>query len=153
MSLHNVIPDDCTYLTALFEAGWLIDTGVLGLYGRNKVFEDVVERVSALIGRWGQGKQVEVLRFPPAMSRAVLEESGHWRNFPEQIGAVFGFCGDDLNHQRLLKCLDRQEDWAEHLDADVDACGLLAGLSDHGSARQFTGTRTLDRHLLLLLPS
>jgi len=107
--------NDGTYLKQLFDSGLLISTGVDGLYGRSEQFEDVVERVSDLIGAWGQDKQVELLRFPPAMSRKVLEESGYWANFPDQIGSVFSFCGDDRGHQRLLKCLDNQEDWTEDL--------------------------------------
>ena len=59
------------------------------------------------------GKQVEVILFPPVMSRQVLEESGYWNNFPDQLGTVFSFHGDERRHQRLLKCLDNQEDWTE----------------------------------------
>lgn len=105
--------DNPSYLQRLLASGLLVSTGVDGLYGRSERFEDVVERVSALIGAWGDDKDVEVLRFPPAMSRKVLEESGYWSNFPDQIGSVFSFCGDDRKHQRLLKCLDNQEDWTE----------------------------------------
>lgn len=105
--------DAPTYLDDLLEAGLLISTGVDGLYGRSATFEDVVERVNALIGRWGNGKEVEVLRFPPAMNRTILEESGYFKHFPDQIGSVFCFSGDEVRHQRLLACLDRQEDWTE----------------------------------------
>jgi len=102
-----------TYLQALLAKGLLIATGVDGLYGRSEVFEDVVDRVNTLISAWGEGKEVEVLRFPPAMSRQVLEESGYWQNCPDQIGTVFSFCGDERSHQRLLTCLDKQDDWTE----------------------------------------
>lgn len=105
--------DGTTYLQRLLSAGLLISTGVDGLYGRSEMFEDVVERVSDLIGDWGAEKEVEVIRFPPVMSRQVLEESGYWSNFPDQLGAVFSFHGDERRHQRLLKCLDKQEDWTE----------------------------------------
>ncbi|MGI4858780.1 MAG: amino acid--[acyl-carrier-protein] ligase [Janthinobacterium lividum] len=111
--VSNDASDERTYLQQLFAAGLLVPTGVDGLYGRSAIFEDVVERISDLIGAWGDDKPVEVLRFPPAMSRQVLEESGYWANFPTQIGSVFSFCGDDRSHQRLLKCLDNQEDWTE----------------------------------------
>ncbi|WP_080494808.1 amino acid--[acyl-carrier-protein] ligase [Burkholderia ubonensis] len=102
-----------SYLATLINAGLLISTGVEGLYGRNATFEDVVDKLSELIGRWGTGKDVEVLRFPPAMNRQILEQSGYWKHFPDQIGSVFCFSGDELRHQRLLKCLDNQEDWTE----------------------------------------
>lgn len=114
---HTEIVDAQTaappYLHRLIEAGLLVPTGVDGLYGRSAAFEEVVERVDDLIDAWAVGKAVETLRFPPAMSRKVLEESGYWRNCPDQIGTVFSFCGDDRQHQRLLACLDKQDDWTE----------------------------------------
>jgi len=97
------------YLNALLAHGLLISTDVAGLYGRSARFEDVVERVNLMIGAWGAGRDVEVLRFPPAMSRQLLEQSGYLRGFPDQVGTVFGFCGDDRAHRRLLQCLDRQD--------------------------------------------
>ncbi|RQR48766.1 amino acid--[acyl-carrier-protein] ligase [Burkholderia sp. Bp9126] len=105
--------DGNTYLADLLKAGLLVSTGVDGLYGRSAIFEDVVERLSEMIGRWGSGRDVEVLRFPPAMNRQILEQSDYWKNFPDQIGSIFCFSGDELRHQRLLKCLDNQEDWTE----------------------------------------
>lgn len=104
------------FLDALIGKGLLVPTGVDGLYGRNAVFEDVVEHIDAMVGRWADGRQTEAMRFPPAMSRKVLEESGYWANCPDQIGTVFSFCGDDSSHQRLLKCLDKQEDWTEDVN-------------------------------------
>ncbi|AJK49982.1 amino acid--[acyl-carrier-protein] ligase [Burkholderia plantarii] len=108
-------PDPDGFLIELLDAGLLIATGVDGLYGRGAAFEEVVERVNGLIGRWGAGKEVEVIRFPPAMNRQILEEAGYWQHFPDQIGSVFCFSGDELRHQRLLKCLDNQEDWTEDM--------------------------------------
>jgi len=103
------------YLEELLAHGLLVSTGVEGLYGRSAVFEDVVEHISALVGAWGSDRPVEVLRFPPAMSRKLLEDSGYLRNFPDQVGSVFTFCGNDRDHSRLLRCLDKQEDWTESL--------------------------------------
>ena len=105
--------DSPTFLQQVIDAGLLISTGVDGLYGRSATFEDVVERISDLIGAWGADKPVEVLRFPPAMSRQVIEESGYWANFPTQLGSVFSFCGDDRSHQRLLKALDKGDEWTD----------------------------------------
>jgi seryl-tRNA synthetase len=105
-----------SFLDALLDKGLLIATGVDGLYGRSALFEDVIERVNDMVSAWGAGKSIEVLRFPPAMSAKVLEESGYWKNCPDQVGAIFSFCGDDRAHQRLLKCLDNQEDWTEDVE-------------------------------------
>ena len=100
-----------TFLEQLFERGLLIPSDVDGLYGRGQVFEDVVERISDLIGAWGVEHGADVMRFPPAMSRTLLEQSGYLKNFPQLAGTVFSFCGNDFNHSRVLKCLDDGEDW------------------------------------------
>ncbi|AKJ68891.1 seryl-tRNA synthetase [Pandoraea thiooxydans] len=95
-----------SYLESLLDQGLLIDTGLEGVYGRSEAFEEVVDSVSALIGMWGLSHQAELLRFPPAMGRATLEQSGYLANFPQLAGAVYSFCGGEAEHQRLLRCLD-----------------------------------------------
>ncbi|MCG1042552.1 amino acid--[acyl-carrier-protein] ligase [Mycetohabitans sp. B8] len=100
-----------SFLEQLFERGLLIPSDVDGLYGRGAVFEDVIERISDLIGAWGVERGADVMRFPPAMSRTLLEQSGYLKNFPQLAGTVFSFCGNDFSHPRLLACLDKGEDW------------------------------------------
>lgn len=100
-----------SFLEQLFERGLLIPSDVDGLYGRGAVFEDVVERISDLIGAWGVERDADVMRFPPAMSRTLLEQSGYLKNFPQLAGTVFSFCGNDFSHSRLLACLDNGEEW------------------------------------------
>jgi seryl-tRNA synthetase len=105
--------DGAAFLNQLFERGLLIPSDVDGLYGRGAIFEDVVERISDLIGAWGVERGADVLRFPPAISRTLLEQSGYLQNFPQLAGTVFSFCGSDLDHRRLLKCLDDGNDWTD----------------------------------------
>ncbi|WP_418939781.1 amino acid--[acyl-carrier-protein] ligase [Paraburkholderia bryophila] len=99
---------------ALVEAGLLISTGVRGLFGRSGQFERVVEALDALITRLGADQQAEVLRFPPAMSRPEFEHSEYLKGFPQLAGTVHSFCGGEQEHQRVLQCLEHQEDWTEH---------------------------------------
>ena len=91
--------DGAAFLNQLFERGLLIPSDVDGLYGRGAIFEDVVERISDLIGAWGVERGADVLRFPPAISRTLLEQSGYLQNFPQLAGTVFSFCGSDLDHR------------------------------------------------------
>jgi seryl-tRNA synthetase len=102
-----------SFLEQLFQRGLLIPSDVDGLYGRGREFEEVVERISDLIGAWGVAHQADVLRFPPAMSRTLLEQSGYLKNFPQLAGTIFSFCGSDFDHPRLMKCLDDAQDWTE----------------------------------------
>ena len=95
----------------LVEAQILIPSGVEGLYGRSGVFESVVDGIDALISRLGRDHAAEVVRFPPAMPRSVLETSGYLNGFPHLAGTVHCFCGDERAHQALLQCVEAGEDW------------------------------------------
>ncbi|AIO37075.1 amino acid--[acyl-carrier-protein] ligase [Burkholderia cenocepacia] len=98
----------------LIEAGLLVSTGIQGLFGRSESFERVVEALDAFVTRIGADQQAEVLRFPPAISRLEFERSEYMKSFPQLAGSVHSFCGDERQHQRLLQCLDRGEDWTEN---------------------------------------
>lgn len=98
-------------LDQLFATGLLIPTGVDGLYGRSGVFEDIVDRLEALITRYGDNDGAEVFRFPPAIARPEFERSGYMRSFPQLVGTVHCFCGDERAHRGLLRCMDANEDW------------------------------------------
>jgi seryl-tRNA synthetase len=102
-----------SYLDQLIGAGLLVPTGVVGLYGRSGVFEDVIVRFEALVTSVGGQDGAEVLRFPPAMTRSQLETSGYLKSFPQLAGAVHSFCGGDHEHMSLLAKLDAKEDWAD----------------------------------------
>jgi seryl-tRNA synthetase len=104
----------------LIRHGHLLPTGVDGLYGRGEAFEGVVAAVDAMVGRLAGDDRVEVLRFPPAMSRAGFEASGYFRNFPQLTAGVSCFCGDDAAHRRALACTPEEGGWASHMQpADV----------------------------------
>jgi hypothetical protein len=62
-------------------------TAANGVQGRTAVFEDVIGGLTALITRH-RPVGAEVLRFPPVMSRALLEKSGYLKSFPHLLGCV-----------------------------------------------------------------
>ena len=101
------------FLDRLFDAGLLIDTGVDGLYGRSGQFEDVIAAFERLIDRFGGADGAEAIRFPPGMNRAYFETSGYMKSFPQLAGTVHSFCGSELDHMSLLKCMDADEDWSK----------------------------------------
>ena len=70
--------------------------GVDGVYARTRLYEDVVERLSALISRQRE-PGTEVLRFPPVMSRRELEKSGYLKSFPNLLGCVCALHGSEAD--------------------------------------------------------
>src|ERR1700733_4967672 len=92
-------------------AGLLIPSGVDGILARSARFEAVVDGLDALAGRTGAIDRPEVLRFPPAMVSAQLVRSGYLKSFPQLLGTIHCFCGNDAAHRALLRCVDDGEDW------------------------------------------
>ena len=101
----------------LVEAGLLKRTGVPGVYGRGVVFEAVVDAVDALVSETGRADRPEVVRFPPLLSRRHLERSEYLESFPNLVGSVHSFVGDERAHRDLLACVSTGKDWADHLAA------------------------------------
>jgi seryl-tRNA synthetase len=102
-----------TLLDQMIASGLLIPTGVDGLYGRSGLFEDVIARFEALVTEIGKDDGAEVLRFPPGVSRQLIQTSGYMKSFPQLAGTVHSFCGSDHDHAELLAKIDAGEDWTE----------------------------------------
>jgi seryl-tRNA synthetase len=79
---------------AAMKAKLFFDTGVDGVYARTGLYEGVVEALTALISAH-RPRGAEVLRFPPVMSRAQIEQHGYLESFPNLLGAVSCLCGDE----------------------------------------------------------
>ena len=100
-----------TLLDRLIADGLLIPSGVDGIYARSIRFERIVDALDALVGRVGAPDGPEVLRFPPAMPRSSLVRSGYLKSFPQLLGTIHCFCGNEADHRALLHCVDANEDW------------------------------------------
>jgi seryl-tRNA synthetase len=96
----------------MVEAGLLIPSGVDGVPARSVRFEAVVDALDALAGRTGAGDKPEGLRFPPAMVRSQLVRSGYLKSFPQLLGTIHCFCGNEAAHRAMLRCVDDGEEWA-----------------------------------------
>lgn len=103
------------YLDELVAHGLLIPSGVAGVYGRGGIFEQVIDRFDALVSRAGAELAPEVMRFPPIFNRRHYEKIDHIRNFPDLMGSVHTFTGDDPAHRRMLGKFERAEDWSRDL--------------------------------------
>ena len=101
----------------LVRAGLLIPLGVRGLYARSGVFEGIVQGIESLVSREGAWQQAEVMRFPPVFARAHYQRLDHIANFPDLLGSVHCFFGDEREHRAMLSELETGSDWTGHLRA------------------------------------
>ncbi|MEN3287908.1 MAG: hypothetical protein V7634_2208 [Bradyrhizobium sp.] len=88
--------------------------GAEGVYARTALYEDVVERLAALITRH-RDDGTEVIRFPPVMSRAQLEKSGYLKSFPNLLGCVCGLHGSERDINAAVSRFEAGGDWTTSL--------------------------------------
>ncbi len=108
--------DFAAFHRQLLEAGVLVPTGVDGLYGRSRTFERVAAGVVGLVDTWADELGAERLQFPPVVARATFERTNYIESFPDLMGSVHVFRGDDRDHAELLRRLEADKDWPELLE-------------------------------------
>lgn len=107
----------------LLTAGILVSTGTDGLYGRSATYEAIVAAVDGLAVKAAASLGTESWRFPPVMPRNVLEETGYLSSFPDLIGSVSTFTGDDADHRKLMEVAQAGGAWTTMLEeAGVSLC-------------------------------
>jgi seryl-tRNA synthetase len=87
-----------------------------GVYARTALYEDVVERLAALITRHRE-PYTEVLRFPPVMNRGQLEKLGYLKSFPNLLGCVCGLHGTEREIHSAVSRFDAGGEWTTSLSA------------------------------------
>jgi seryl-tRNA synthetase len=112
--MPSVDPYD-SYRTELIEAGLLIPSGVRGLYGLAGTFENVIEHFEKFVTRMGAHAKPEVMRFPPIMSRDTYLRTGHIETFPNLMGSVHTFMGDEREALRLANKQASGGAWTDEL--------------------------------------
>jgi seryl-tRNA synthetase len=106
-------PDQAAFMDELVAAGLLVPSGVPGVHGRGRVFEDVRERFDAAVSRAAAPDDAEPLRFPPVLPRHQLEATGYLKSFPHLAGSVFAFDGTEADAAVQHDRASRHEDWSE----------------------------------------
>jgi seryl-tRNA synthetase len=95
-------------------AALLRPMGINGVYARAPLYEEVVDRVSALISRERE-PATEVLRFPPVMNRHHLEKSGYLKSFPNLLGCVCALHGTEAQIRAAADRFETGSDWTASL--------------------------------------
>jgi len=90
--------------------------GVDGVYARTARYEEVIERLAALISRYRE-PATEILRFPPVMSRHHLEKSGYLKSFPNLLGCVCALHGSENEIRSAANRFESGGEWTEALTA------------------------------------
>jgi len=103
-------PDE-TFAAALFHP-----MGADGVYARTARYENVVQKLDALISTY-RAQSTEILRFPPVMSRRDLEKSGYLNSFPNLLGCVCALHGTDADIRAAVRRHDTGGDWTTSLAA------------------------------------
>ncbi len=99
----------------LIGEGLLIPTGVDGIYGRSGTYESVADAMDRLVLRVGADQDATSVRFPPVMPWATFERNGYLESFPDQMGSVHTFRGNERDHVELLRRTEEKEDRAPML--------------------------------------
>ena len=89
--------------------------GVDGVFGRTGAYEDVVDALGLFITRL-RPKSAEVFRFPPVVSRALIEKSGYLKSFPNLLGCVCALQGDEASVEAAINPLDAGGSWTDRVE-------------------------------------
>ncbi|MEQ9004504.1 MAG: amino acid--[acyl-carrier-protein] ligase [Pseudomonadales bacterium] len=100
---------------AMIDAGYWLETGLPGIYGRTGQFEEVVNGFDHLVEQLAKRDGAEVMRFPPVMPSAVLLRAEYMQSFPELCGCVHSYAGGEAGHAELLEAIDSGKAWGMHL--------------------------------------
>jgi seryl-tRNA synthetase len=96
----------------LLDSGLLVQTGVDGLYGRSGTYESIAEGMDRLVLRVGADQDALSMRFPPVMPWATFQRNGYLESFPDQMGSVHTFRGNERDHAELLRLAEEDGDRA-----------------------------------------
>lgn len=90
--------------------------GIDGVYGRTGEYEAIVEALAALISSHRE-PETEVFRFPPVVSRALIEKSGYLKSFPHLLGCVSCLAGSESEISAAVERFEAGEAWTDALSS------------------------------------
>lgn len=100
----------------MLDSGVLIASSVDGVYGRSGTYELVARALEDFFTRLGADVVEDYVHFPPVLPREVFEKTGYLSSFPDLMGSVHSFVGDDRQHAELLRLAESGQPWAQSLE-------------------------------------
>jgi seryl-tRNA synthetase len=98
------------FRSLLLDHRLLVPTGVDGLYGRSADYEAIAAAMDRLVLEVGSDQDALSVRFPPVMPWDTFRSNGYLESFPDQMGSVHTFRGDEHDHAELLRRTEEHED-------------------------------------------
>ena len=142
------IYDSQTFYDGLVKHRLIIPTGVQGAFGRGAVFEDVLERMNALITQISQNDGAEVFTFPPVIDRSIIERVDYMDSFPQLAGTVFSFFGKEMQAKELSERIHAGKPWGD-LQGITDV--VMNPAACYPVYPSFTGIVPANGHLVTML--
>jgi seryl-tRNA synthetase len=99
-----------SFTRELVAAGLLVPSGQKGVFGRSGVFEAVIAGFEAYVTRMGAPTHPEAMSFPPVLNRAHYLKTDHIHNFPNLMGSVHSFSGNDREQAEMIRKLEASPD-------------------------------------------
>lgn len=109
----RAITDTGEFRSRLLSSGLLVDGGATGLYHRSSDFESIARSVEALVSRAGRDQRPRQLFFSPVIGLATLVGSGYASSFPNLMGTINSFDGDERALRELRSRVDTGGHWVE----------------------------------------
>jgi seryl-tRNA synthetase len=100
----------------LLGAELLFATGVEGLYGRSQTYQGVVDSIDRMVHRWGTELGATMVHLPPVLARTTFDSTNYLQAFPDLMGSVHVFRGDDRSHAELIRRVESDGDWPALLE-------------------------------------
>jgi seryl-tRNA synthetase len=100
----------------LIDADVLAPLGAPGLYAKGRAFIEVFDGIERYLTEAGASGSPQRYRFPPLLPRPDLVQTDYLRSFPNLIGSIHSFRGDDRAHAELLRAVEQGGDWTATLE-------------------------------------
>ena len=132
----------------MVEAGLIVPVGVQGVFGRNHVFESVLEGFNSAVTRLAKNDRAEYFVYPPVIDRKVLEKVDYMDSFPHLAGTVHSFFGKELDARALSDRIHAGEPWGQEMGITGVTLNPAACYPVYPS---FTGTVPKEGKLVTML--
>jgi seryl-tRNA synthetase len=136
------------FYDGMVEAGLIVPVGVQGAFGRNHVFESVLEAFNARVTALAKDDGADYFVYPPVIDRKVLEKSDYMDSFPHLAGTVHSFFGKELDARKLSERIHAGDPWGDAMTITGVTLNPAACYPVYPS---FTGTVPAEGRLVTML--